>query len=192
MSRRRPPRLRAYLTDERGRVRRERRGRLLVRAAGGAQAADRRSASTSATTRSACTRSSAATPTRTTSGVYRWLLERTCKLYAVAFAVDRLGDIYLDARLPLAVGHADELDRLLGAVLAYRRRVVQHDPRAGLRLLDPQGVGVAQRCAASRPRTSRRSAAGWSPASEPSARRRRTATSASSGRYAPARRGSGG
>ena len=29
--------------------------------------------------------------------VYRWLLERNLKMYAVAFAVDRLGDIYLDA-----------------------------------------------------------------------------------------------
>ena len=28
--------------------------------------------------------------------VYRWLLERNLKMYGVAFAVDRLGDIYLD------------------------------------------------------------------------------------------------
>jgi hypothetical protein len=51
--------------------------------------------------------------------VYRWLLERNLKLYAVAFAVDRLGDIYLDARLPLCSVTPDELDRLLGSVLAY-------------------------------------------------------------------------
>ena len=50
--------------------------------------------------------------------VYRWLLERNLKMYAVSFAVDRLGDIYLDARLPLAAVDADELDRLLGSVLA--------------------------------------------------------------------------
>ena len=50
--------------------------------------------------------------------VYRWLLERNLKLYAVGFAVDRLGDIYLDARLPLASLSHDELDRLLGSVLA--------------------------------------------------------------------------
>lgn len=49
--------------------------------------------------------------------VYRWLLERNLKMYAVSFAVDRLGDIYLDARLPLAVVDPVELDRLLGAVL---------------------------------------------------------------------------
>ena len=49
--------------------------------------------------------------------VYRWLLEKNLRLYAVAFAVDRHGDIYLDARLPLVAVDADELDRLLGAVL---------------------------------------------------------------------------
>lgn len=51
--------------------------------------------------------------------VYRWLLERNLRLYAVAFAVDRLGDIYLEARLPLSVVTPDELDRLLGSVLTY-------------------------------------------------------------------------
>ncbi|WP_193613424.1 YbjN domain-containing protein [Nocardioides lijunqiniae] len=51
--------------------------------------------------------------------VYRWLLERNLKMYAVAFAVDRLGDIYLDARLPLASVSPEELDRLLGSVLTY-------------------------------------------------------------------------
>jgi hypothetical protein len=51
--------------------------------------------------------------------VYRWLLERNLRMYAVSFAVDRLGDIYLDARLPLAAVTPDELDRLLGSVLSY-------------------------------------------------------------------------
>lgn len=50
--------------------------------------------------------------------VWRWLLERNLKMYAVSFAVDRLGDIYLDARLPLAAIDADELDRLMGSVLS--------------------------------------------------------------------------
>jgi hypothetical protein len=49
--------------------------------------------------------------------VYEWLLQRNLKLYGVAFAVDRLGDIYLDARLPLSVLEEAELDRLLGTVL---------------------------------------------------------------------------
>ena len=50
--------------------------------------------------------------------VYEWLLQRNLKLYAVSFAIDHAGDIYLDARLPLAAVDADELDRLLGAVLS--------------------------------------------------------------------------
>jgi hypothetical protein len=50
--------------------------------------------------------------------VYRWLLQRNLRLYAVAFAVDRLGDIYLDARLPLSSITPEELDRLLGSVLS--------------------------------------------------------------------------
>ena len=50
--------------------------------------------------------------------VYRWLLERNLRMYAVSFAVDHAGDIYLEARLPLASVDADELDRILGSVLA--------------------------------------------------------------------------
>ena len=50
--------------------------------------------------------------------VYRWLLQRNLKLYAVAFALDWLGDIYLDARLPLSSINDEELDRLLGSVLS--------------------------------------------------------------------------
>lgn len=52
-------------------------------------------------------------------GVYRWLLEHNLKMFGVAFAVDSSGDIYLDGRLPLPAVTADELDRLLGAVLSY-------------------------------------------------------------------------
>ncbi len=50
-------------------------------------------------------------------GVYRWLLEKNLRLYAVAFAVDKDGDIYLDARLPLGSVTTDDLDRILGTVL---------------------------------------------------------------------------
>ena len=60
-----------------------------------------------------------ATPTRTHEAVYRWLLERNLRMYAVAFAVDHLGDIYLTGRLPLAAVTPDEVDRLLGCVLEY-------------------------------------------------------------------------
>ena len=51
--------------------------------------------------------------------VHRWLLERNLRMYAVAFGLDPLGDIYLDARLPLSVVTPEELDRLLGSVLTY-------------------------------------------------------------------------
>ena len=51
--------------------------------------------------------------------VYRWLLERNLRMFGMAFAVDHLGDIYLDGRLPLAVVTSDEIDRLLGSVLSY-------------------------------------------------------------------------
>ncbi|MBA2532965.1 MAG: YbjN domain-containing protein [Nocardioidaceae bacterium] len=51
--------------------------------------------------------------------VYRWLLERNLRMYAVAFAVDHSGDIYLDGRLPLHAVTTDEVDRLLGSVLSY-------------------------------------------------------------------------
>ena len=50
-------------------------------------------------------------------GVYRWLLERNAKLSGIAFAIDRLGDVYLVGRLPLAAVTAAEVDRLLGSVL---------------------------------------------------------------------------
>lgn len=57
-------------------------------------------------------------PDENFEGVYRWLLQRNLRLYGVAFALDRLGDIYLDGRLPVAVVTEPELDRLLGAVLS--------------------------------------------------------------------------
>ena len=58
-------------------------------------------------------------PDENFEGVYRWLLERNTKMYAVAFALDQLGDIYLTGRVPLSSVTPDEIDRLLGAVLDY-------------------------------------------------------------------------
>ncbi|THA25757.1 YbjN domain-containing protein [Streptomyces sp. RKND-216] len=49
--------------------------------------------------------------------VHRWLLERNTRLYGVSYAIDRLGDVYLVGRLPLAAVTPDEIDRLLGTVL---------------------------------------------------------------------------
>ncbi len=56
-------------------------------------------------------------PDENHQAVYRWLLEKNLRLYAVAFGVDQHGDIYLDARLPLSSA-ADDLDRILGTVLS--------------------------------------------------------------------------
>jgi Putative bacterial sensory transduction regulator len=58
-------------------------------------------------------------PDENHEAVYRWLLERNLKMYAVAFAVDHNGDIYLDGRLPLEAVAVAEVDRLFGAVLSY-------------------------------------------------------------------------
>ena len=58
-------------------------------------------------------------PDENHEAVYRWLLERNLKMYGVAFAVDHLGDIHLDGRVPLHAITPDEVDRLLGAVLQY-------------------------------------------------------------------------
>ena len=58
-------------------------------------------------------------PDENHEGVYRWLLQRNLKMYGVAFALDAVGDIYLDGRLPLSAVTPGELDRLLGSVLSY-------------------------------------------------------------------------
>ena len=58
-------------------------------------------------------------PDENFEAVYRWLLERNTKMYAVAFALDQLGDIFLTGRVPLESVTPDEVDRLLGAVLDY-------------------------------------------------------------------------
>ncbi|MFJ1749181.1 YbjN domain-containing protein [Streptomyces sp. NPDC088116] len=56
-------------------------------------------------------------PDENAERVQRWLLERNLKLYGVSYAVDRLGDVYLTGKLPLAAVTEDEIDRLLGSVL---------------------------------------------------------------------------
>jgi len=50
---------------------------------------------------------------------YKWLLERNARMFAVSFAIDNVGDVYLVGRLPLSAVNADELDRILGSVLTY-------------------------------------------------------------------------
>jgi hypothetical protein len=50
---------------------------------------------------------------------YRFLLERSSRMYGVHFSLDRTGDVYLTGRLPLAAVTEPEIDRLLGCVLTY-------------------------------------------------------------------------
>jgi hypothetical protein len=50
---------------------------------------------------------------------YKWLLERNARMFAVSFAVDNVGDVYLVGRLPLRAVSADDLDSILGSVLTY-------------------------------------------------------------------------
>jgi hypothetical protein len=58
-------------------------------------------------------------PDENREAVYRWLLEKNRRMYAVAFAIDHLGDIYLAGHLPLHSVDHDELDRVIGSVLEY-------------------------------------------------------------------------
>ena len=50
---------------------------------------------------------------------YDYLLSRNARLYGVAFAVDRSGDVYLVGRVARSSITAQEVDRLLGSVLSY-------------------------------------------------------------------------
>ena len=49
--------------------------------------------------------------------VYRFLLQRNARLYGVHYMLDRIGDIHLVGRVPLAAVTAEYIDRLLGQVL---------------------------------------------------------------------------
>jgi hypothetical protein len=50
---------------------------------------------------------------------YAFLLRRNAKMFAVSFALDKAGDVYLVGRLPLTGITPAEVDRLLGSVLQY-------------------------------------------------------------------------
>jgi hypothetical protein len=58
-------------------------------------------------------------PDENHAAFYRFLLERSGRMYGVHFALDPVGDVYLVGRLPLASVAHDEIDRLLGCVLSY-------------------------------------------------------------------------
>jgi hypothetical protein len=51
--------------------------------------------------------------------VYEYLLQRNVRTYAVSWAIDSMGDVYLAGRIALAAVTPDEIDRVLGSVLEY-------------------------------------------------------------------------
>ncbi len=58
-------------------------------------------------------------PDENAGAVHEWLLKKNASMYAVAFALNELGDIFLVGRLPLTALSEQELDRILGSVLQY-------------------------------------------------------------------------
>lgn len=58
-------------------------------------------------------------PDENAEHVYRYLLEHNARMYGVAWSIDDSGDVYLSGRVALASINAEEIDRLLGAVLEY-------------------------------------------------------------------------
>ena len=58
-------------------------------------------------------------PDENITAVHEWLLSKNASMYAVAYAINELGDIYLVGRLPLTAVSDQEIDRILGAVLQY-------------------------------------------------------------------------
>jgi hypothetical protein len=58
-------------------------------------------------------------PDENASHVFEWCLKRNAIMYGIAFALNKLGDVYLVGRLPLQTLHEREIDRLLGSVLQH-------------------------------------------------------------------------
>lgn len=56
-------------------------------------------------------------PDENHEGVYRYLLTRNRRLYAVAYTIDNVGDIYMVGRVPLPAVTPEEVDRILGQIL---------------------------------------------------------------------------
>lgn len=56
-------------------------------------------------------------PDENFEGAYKFLLRRNRRLYAVAYTLDRVGDIYLVGRLSAHAVTPDELDRVFGQIL---------------------------------------------------------------------------
>jgi len=48
--------------------------------------------------------------------VHHWLLRRNLRLFVIAYAIDHLGDIYLNATIPAEAITAETVDQILGSV----------------------------------------------------------------------------
>lgn len=72
-------------------------------------------------------------PDENVAEVHRWLLERNRRLFAVAYAIDQLGDVYLVGRLPVEVVSVEVLDQVMGAVLAEADGSFNHILELGFR-----------------------------------------------------------
>lgn len=58
-------------------------------------------------------------PDENADELYKFLLGRNAKMYGVAFAVDKTGDVFIVGHLPLVAITEEEVDRLLGCLLTY-------------------------------------------------------------------------
>jgi hypothetical protein len=58
-------------------------------------------------------------PDENHEGFYRFLLEKSGRMYGMGFTLDEAGDVYLVGRVSLGSITPEEVDRLLGCVLTY-------------------------------------------------------------------------
>ena len=70
-------------------------------------------------------------PDENHAAFYRFLLERSARMYGVHFALDRTGDVYITGRLPLSAVSEQELDTLLGCMLSYSDETFNEAIRIG-------------------------------------------------------------
>ncbi|MDQ1249404.1 MAG: hypothetical protein QG597_3779 [Actinomycetota bacterium] len=56
-------------------------------------------------------------PDENADAVHRWLLERNRRMFALGYAIDQYGDVFLVGSLPAGGFDMDVMDRLMGSVL---------------------------------------------------------------------------
>src|SRR6266702_1672854 len=58
-------------------------------------------------------------PDENHAAFYRFLLEKSGRMYGMGFTLDETGDVYIVGRVPLVSISPEEIDTLLGCVLTY-------------------------------------------------------------------------